>query len=189
MTNHIPQIIDSLCENLGIASEHFIKEYAGYKITHYTFNIIIGVLITIIFCIAFSKCIKSRKRFNMINAVIKSYHDDVDKINSEIQNLQFELRQGFKTKDEYDQAYADLRDNRSAIEDICRTSIRQRNTMWCYEADEPETVGLIWWATVVFVLGCCMISIICTICCIRDIVSYLYFPAGAVAHDILTMLK
>lgn len=187
--SYIPQIINSLCENLGIASEHFIKEYAGYKITHYTFNIIIGVLITIIFCIAFSKCIKSRKRFNMINAMIKSYHEDIDKIGSEMRNLQFELRQGLKTENEYNQAYEDLRDNRSAIEDICRTSMRQLNTMWCYDEDEPETVGLVWWAAVVFVLGCCTISILYTICCIRDIVSYLYFPAGAVAHDILTMLK
>jgi len=189
LTDHIPQIINSLCEKLGIASEHFIKEYAGYEITHYTFNVIIGVLITIIFCIAFSKCIKSRKRFNMINATIKSYHEDIDKINSEMQNLQFELRQGLKTEDEYEQAYLNLRDNRSAIEDICRASMRQRNTMWCYEEAEPETVGLVWWATVTFVLGCCTISILCTIFCIRDIVSYLYFPTGAVAHDILTMLK
>ncbi len=189
MTNHIPQIINSLCEELRITSEHFIEEYAVCKITHYTFNIIIGVLITIIFCIAFSKCIKSRKRFNMINAMIKSYREDICNIDSEIENLQFELQQGLKTQNEYEQAYLNLRDNRSAIEDIYRASTRQRNTMWCYDGDEPETVGLIWWTTVIFVLGCCTISILYTIICIRDIVPYLYFPAGAVAHDILTMLK
>lgn len=189
MTDHIPQIINSLCEKLGITTEHFIKEYAGYEITRYAFNIAIGILITVIFCIAFSKCIKSRKQFSTINARIKSYHDDIDKIGLEMQNLQYELSQGLKMKREYEQAYLNLRDNRSAIEDICRESTYTRNNMWCCDPDEPEEVGLIWWLAVIIVAVCCAISIICTICCIRDIVSYLYFPAGAVAHDILTMLK
>lgn len=189
MADRIPQIINSLCEKLGIASDHFIKEYARYEIAHYTFNIVIGILVTIIFCIAFSKCMKSRKHFNLINATIKSYHDDIDKINRRIKDLQFELRQGLKTENEYNQACLDLRDERTTIEDICEVSMRERNKMWCYEPGEPEGVGLIWWWAVVIAVACCVISILCTICCIRDIVSYLYFPAGAVAHDILTMLK